>query len=193
METPQGQEKEKLNPVLSAITYVFDAAYSVLLTYSQAVLLVIVLIVSAEVISRKFLGTSIRWSEEVALFLMVWMAFISMAIGVQKGLHIALGFFYGLLPKKVAWFVGKMDLLVIMGFGCFMVYYGARLVMSTMTSTLPATQWPAGLMYIMIPVGGVFIVYFTLLDFLGLQRYEHKKFYRDDPEEKADSQDGGAR
>jgi len=89
METPQGQEKEKLNPVLSAITYVFDAAYSVLLTYSQAVLLVIVLIVSAEVISRKFLGTSIRWSEEVALFLMVWMAFISMAIGVQKGLHIA--------------------------------------------------------------------------------------------------------
>lgn len=47
METPQGQEKEKLNPVLSAITYVFDAAYSVLLTYSQAVLLVIVLIVSA--------------------------------------------------------------------------------------------------------------------------------------------------
>lgn len=193
METPQGQEKEKLNPVLSAITYVFDAAYSVLLTYSQAVLLVIVLIVSAEVISRKFLGTSIRWSEEVALFLMVWMAFISMAIGVQKGLHIALGFFYGLLPKKVAWFVGKMDLLVIMGFGCFMVYYGARLVMSTMTSTLPATQWPAGLMYIMIPVGGVFIVYFTLLDFFGLQRYEHKKFYRDDPEEKADSQDGGAR
>lgn len=191
METPQGQEK--LNPVLSAITYVFDAAYSVLLTYSQAVLLVIVLIVSAEVISRKFLGTSIRWSEEVALFLMVWMAFISMAIGVQKGLHIALGFFYGLLPKKVAWFVGKMDLLVIMGFGCFMVYYGARLVMSTMTSTLPATQWPAGLMYVMIPVGGVFIVYFTLLDFFGLQRYEHKKFYRDDPEEKADSQDGGAR
>ena len=193
METPQGQEKEKLNPVLSAITYVFDAAYSVLLTYSQAVLLVIVLIVSAEVISRKFLGTSIRWSEEVALFLMVWMAFISMAIGVQKGLHIALGFFYGLLPKKVAWFVGKMDLLVIMGFGCFMVYYGARLVMSTMTSTLPATQWPAGLMYVMIPVGGVFIVYITLLDFFGLQRYEHKKFYRDDPEEKADSQDGGAR
>lgn len=193
METPQGQEKEKLNPVLSAITYVFDAAYSVLLTYSQAVLLVIVLIVSAEVISRKFLGTSIRWSEEVALFLMVWMAFISMAIGVKKGLHIALGFFYGLLPKKVAWFVGKMDLLVIMGFGCFMVYYGARLVMSTMTSTLPATQWPAGLMYVMIPVGGVFIVYFTLLDFFGLQRYEHKKFYRDDPEEKADSQDGGAR
>ena len=80
-----------------------------------------------------------------------------------------------------------------MRFGGFMVYYGVRLVMSTMTSTLPATQWPAGLMYIMIPVGGVFIVYFTLLDFLGLQRYEHKKFYRDDPEEKADSQDGGAR
>ncbi len=192
MATPQGKEQEKLNPVISAITYAFDAAYSVLLTYSQFVLLVIVLIVSAEVVGRKFLGGSIRWSEEVALFLMVWMAFISMAIGVQKGLHIALGFFYGLLPPKAAWVVNKIDTFIIMAFGAFMVYYGSRLVMSTMTSTLPATQWPAGLMYLMIPVGGLFIVYFTCMEFFGLTRYEHKQFYRDEPQEDVDATDGGA-
>ena len=135
-----GEEKKKLNPILSAMTYAFDFTYSILLTYSKFVLLIIVFIVSAEVISRKFLGGSIRWSEEVALFFMVWMAFISMAIGVQKNLHIALGFFFSLLPPMAAKIVNKLDLAVIMGFGCFMVYYGAKLVQSTMTSTLPATS-----------------------------------------------------
>lgn len=175
-----GEEKKKLNPILSAMTYAFDFTYSLLLTYSKFVLLIIVFIVSAEVISRKFLGGSIRWSEEVALFFMVWMAFISMAIGVQKNLHIALGFFFSLLPPMAAKIVNKLDLAVIMGFGCFMVYYGAKLVQSTMTSTLPATHWPAGLMYLMIPVGGIYIVYFAGLDFFGLKEYQHTKFYQDD-------------
>ena len=138
------EEKKQLNPVLSAMTYVFDFTYSLLLHYSKIVLLLIVLIVSAEVFSRQFLHTSIHWSEEVALFLMVWMAFLSMAIGVQKGVHIALGFFVQLMPEKLRWYVNKFDLLIIMGFGVFMVYYGAKLVQSTMSSTLPATQWPAG-------------------------------------------------
>lgn len=183
-ETKDAQKK--LNPVLNAITYVFDFIYSLLLLYSKAVLLIIVFIVSAEVISRKFLGGSIRWSEEVALFFMVWMAFISMAIGVQKNLHIAMGFVFNLLPKKVAWFVNKCDLAVIIGFGVFMVYYGVKLVASTMSSTLPATHWPAGMLYLMIPVSGVFIVYFAGLDFFGLKRYEHTKFYQDDEKKPAD-------
>ena len=172
-------KEEKLNPVLSAITYAFDLTYSILLKYSQFVLLVIVIIVSAQVISRKFLGTSIRWSEEVALFFMVWMAFISMAIGVQKGLHIAIGFFYSRLPKPVAYIVNKVDLFIILAFGAFMLYYGAGLVQSTMTSTLPATKWPAGCLYLMIPVSGVYIIYFTLLPLLGLEKYQHKQFYGD--------------
>ena len=173
-------KEEKLNPLLSSITYAFDFTYSILLKYSQFVLLVIVIIVSAQVISRKFLSTSIRWSEEVALFFMVWMAFISMAIGVQKGLHIAIGFFYAHLPKSVAYIVNKIDLFIIMAFGVFMLYYGVGLVQSTMTSTLPATKWPAGFLYLMIPVSGVYIIYFTLLPFLGLEKYQHTKFYGDE-------------
>ncbi len=180
-------KNDKLNPLVSKITYIFDFTYSLLLTYSKFVLLIIVFIVSAEVISRKFLGTSIRWSEEVALFFMVWMAFISMAIGVQKGLHIAMGFFFALLPRTVAKIVNKIDTLIVMGFGAFMIYYGIRLVKSTMNSTLPATQWPAGLLYLMIPVGGLFIVYFTFMEFFNLQRYEHKNLYQDEDKGGAES------
>lgn len=172
-------EQEKLNPVLSGITYVIDLLYSLLLRYSQIVLVVIVIVVSVQVISRKFLGTSIRWSEEVALFFMIWMAFISMSIGVQKGLHIAVGFFFNILPPAMAKIVEKIDNLIVMSFGAFLLYYGALLVQSTMSSTLPATQWPAGMEYLMIPVGGFFIIYFSLINLLGLQRYQHFKLHED--------------
>ncbi len=174
------EEQKKLNIVLAGITYVFDFLYSILLKYSQVVLVIIVVVVSAQVICRKFLGTSIRWSEEVALFFMIWMAFISMAVGVQKGLHIAVGFFFNLLPPTLAKIVTKLDYLIILSFGAFMVYYGALLVKSTMSSTLPATQWPAGVEYLMIPVGGFFIVYFSLISLFGLERYQHPHFYEDD-------------
>ena len=96
--------KEGMNPLektISCFTFVFDSIYRVLLEYSKIVLLVIVVVVSAQVISRKFIGTSIRWSEEVALFLMIWMAFISMAIGVEKKLHIAIEMFVKKFPKPV--------------------------------------------------------------------------------------------
>jgi len=175
------QEKPK-NPLLDKLMYLLDAAYGILLTYSQFVLLVIVVVVTIQVFSRKFLGTSIRWSEEVALFFMIWMAFISMAIGVQKGLHIAIGFFFSLLPAPLAKIVDKLDTLIIVWFGGFMMYYGSLLVQSTMSSTLPATHWPAGLEYLMIPVGGFFIVYFALIEFFGLQRYQHHQFYREHDE-----------
>jgi len=66
---------------------------------------------------------------------MIWMAFISMSIGVQKGLHIAVGFFFNILPAPVAKIVDKIDNLIVLGFGAF-YFTMAHLVQSTMSSTL---------------------------------------------------------
>lgn len=160
--------------VFNVISLVLDSIYRGLCEYSKAVLIVIVVVVSAQVFSRKLLGTSIRWSEEVALLLMVWMAFISMAIGVEKGLHICISMFYDKFPGPVQYAITKiMDLLMIV-FGAAMVKYGMMLIHSTMKSTLPATKWPACTLYVMIPVSGIFIIYYSLIDMFGLQRFKHK-------------------
>ena len=71
---------------VSAVTFVFDCIYRLLLEFSKLVLLVIVVVVSVQVFCR-FFKHSIMWSEEVALLLMVWTAFIAMAIGVEKDLQ----------------------------------------------------------------------------------------------------------
>ena len=174
MPNPVFQENMSiLEKIFSCITFVFDVVYRILLTYAKLVLLVIIAIVSAQVFSRKFIGTSIRWSEEVALLLMVWLAFISMAIGVEKHLHIAIEMFVKPMPQKVKKIIEKINDIATMLFGIILVIYGRNLVAHTMTSTLPATQWPAGIAYMMMPVGGIFITYFSFLSLFNLEKYRH--------------------
>ena len=175
--------------ILSAITFVFDCIYRVLLEVAKLILLVIVIIVSCQVFSRLVLSSSIMWSEEVALLLMVWTAFIAMAIGVEKGLHISISIFYNMFPKKLQWVVSKINILATIFFGYILVFYGSKLVSITMSSTLPATQWPAGTAYVMMPVGGIMIIYFALLELFGLTKYRHASLKdKSDENDKTDQQ-----
>lgn len=167
------KEKGIIDKIFNVISLLFDCIYRVLCEYSKAVLIVIVFVVSAQVISRKFLGKSIRWSEEVALLLMVWMAFISMAIGVEKGLHISISMFFDGFPKMVQFVISKATNLIMIVFGFSMIRYGMVLIQATMKSTLPATKWPSCTLYIMIPVSGLFIAYYSLIEMMGLQRFKH--------------------
>ena len=169
-ETPEMKPKNK---VLDAITYVFDWVYRILLEYSKLVLLVIVVIVSAQVFARKVLGSGIRWSEEVTLVLMVWMAFISMAIGVEKGLHISIEMFFKKFPVFLQKILDTINSLLTGTVGAVLLIYGSKLIQFTSKSTLPATQWPACTLYLMIPVGGFFILYFSILKLFHLERYRH--------------------
>ena len=58
----------------------------------------------------------------------------------------------------------------------------------TMTSTLPATQLPAGTAYMMMPVGGIFIMYFAILDLFGAKKYRHLSIEGEAGSDKTDQQ-----
>ncbi|WP_261793789.1 TRAP transporter small permease [Treponema pectinovorum] len=175
--------------IVSVITFVFDSIYRVLVEFAKLVLLVIVVVVSAQVFAR-FFHRSIMWSEEVALLLMVWTAFISMAIGVEKGLHIAITIFYGLFPKKIQNVIYKLILVAMIFFAYILIKYGINLISVSMGNKLPATQWPNGIKFIMMPVGGIFIFYFAVLDLFGLNRFRHTLIEdgKNDDGEKTDQQ-----
>ena len=158
---------------LSAFTFFMDCIYRVLVEFAKFVILVIVVIVSCQVFSRLILHSSIMWSEEVALLLMAWTAFISMAIGVEKKLHIAITVFFNWFPKKFQTFVTKFNTVATIFFGYILIHFGILLTHNAMRSTLPATQWPAGVKYAIMPVAGIFIMYFAILGLFNLDKYRH--------------------
>lgn len=152
-----------MKKVLEGFNKFLDVIFNVLQAYSKVVLLAVVLIVSAQVVSRKFFHHSIIWSEEVALLLMVWMAFISMAIGVAKNIHIRIEMFYNKFPKPVQTVCKWLSHLITLFVGAILMANGYKLVMATLHSTLPTTKWPSFVLYLMIPVGGFYIIYCTIL------------------------------
>lgn len=152
-----------MKKVLEWVNAFFRTVFRLLELYSKVVLLAIVLIVSAQVVARKFLNSSIIWSEEVARLLMVWMAFISMAIGVAKQLHISIRMFYDHLPKPLRKAADVIERLCTLFAGAVLLIYGSKLVAASTTSTLATTKWPKFVLYLMIPVGGFFMIYCTIL------------------------------
>ncbi len=151
-----------IHKLLRAATRILDWFYWLLVKYSQAVLFFIVVLVFVMVVLRKLFRHSLVWTEEVSLLLIVWMAFITMAIGVVNDRHIVISFFYDLLPRRIRSWVSRANHLLIAAAGVGMAYFGTRLILYSLHSTLPTTRWPTFVLYLMIPVAGIYIAIFSL-------------------------------
>lgn len=136
--------------------------------FGMLFLVLMLLVVSMQVITRLTIKTTPRWAEEVAAILMVYFAFIGISIGVYEGIHIAISFVTDLLPKSVQKVILIIDEVLIMFYGGSLLYFGSRLVYATRTSTLPATQWPAYMPYLMAPVAGLVVILFTIVNIMNI-------------------------
>lgn len=150
----------------------FNWIYRILYGYARWVLLFVIVIVSAQVAVRNIFRSNIRWNQEIALLLTIWMAFAGIAIGVERNLHIAVEMFYSWFPKALQRVVNRVIQFMELAVGVIFLYYGVRICISTSNSTLPVTKLPSTLMYIMIPVSGFCIIYFVVLDLMGLKKYK---------------------
>ena len=167
-----------MKAIKAVLIGLFNISYRILCEYSKYVLLVIVGIVCADVFKRNVLSGSIMWGQEIALLLIVWMCFLSMAIGAENDLHISVHMFYNRMPKTVQNILYYFNKLVTMAIGIFIGIYGVKLVKATWRQFLPASKFPAGMLYLMMPVGGFLMAYFTLLDLFNWKK-DKKVVYSD--------------
>lgn len=134
----------------------------------MATLVALVCIVFYQVFTRYILGFTPRWSEETCVILMIWLGFITTAIGVKKGTHLSISAVVNLFPKKAQKVIFYFDELAVMVFGIFLFIYGKQLSADTMDSTLPATQLPSGVLYAVLPICGVMIIIYTIIRIFNL-------------------------
>ena len=154
---------------------IFDFIMSIYLILAKFFLLIMVSIICIQVFFRYVLNQSITWSEEVSLLLMVVFGFISMAIGVQKGIHLNISIFYKLFPKVVQKIFDGIVNLLIMGVGLVMLIFGIPLIESTSHAPMPATGLPAATLYLIIPFSGILIAYYAFGDLIGHHRRKSDK------------------
>ena len=164
-----GEKKEKQ----SFLNKILDLSEELISYLAMVFLVAMIVIVSTTVFTRYLFNFTFRWSDEVALLMMIWFGFLGMALGVKNSVHLSIEFFMSLVPDNYQKIVYKIEDLLVGIFGSFMLKYGWDLYNATKNTVLPATQWTRGLLFIMFPLSGILIIIYSIAKFFGVLREEH--------------------
>jgi len=148
--------------------------YKIVEVLTVLILLTVVVVVSLEVFLRYILNRGFPWTNEVGTLLLQYLTFASMVLGVKYKLHISLLVFYNRMPMKAQWILDKFADVCILFFGFAICFFGYGLTTRTWRFTLPATQWPQGLTYIICVVAGIIIIYEAIVSLFGLNKKDEK-------------------
>jgi tripartite ATP-independent transporter DctM subunit len=130
---------------------------------TAALLLAIVVVIVWQVTARYIPDIRVpRWTEEISLIMMVWLAMLGSGLAVRAGEHLSVDVLTRQLPKRVQRWLERLVWVGVAAFGAYLVVYGWELSQRTMLQTFSATRLPVGLMYLGIPVGGALVAFYSL-------------------------------
>ena len=139
---------------------------SFLLETSMAVLVLDVLL---GVVSRYVVGKQVSWTEELACLLLVWSSFFGIALAFNSCSHLGIDLIVNMMqdaPRKTAATIAHLvtltfTVVAFLSGGCFLLHKA----MFVTRNVMPALQIPDAVMYLPIPICGLFILYFEICNF----------------------------
>lgn len=123
-------------------------------------LLVMLVIAFANVISRKFLGASWSFAEEITTNLFILSTMMGAAVAARRGAHMGLSALTDLIPTRFQKYVTLITTIVALIFCSFLIYQGFGVVAYEMSTgqTTPALGWPEWVFGTFVPIGAIFLL-----------------------------------
>lgn len=126
---------------------------------------VMVLNVLWQVASRYIVRSPSSFTDELARFLLIWVGLLGASYVAGKKLHLAID----ILPNKLHGRKERnltilINILVALFAFFAMVWGGIKLVYITLTlgQTSPSLNIPLGYVYLVVPLSGIIIIYYSL-------------------------------
>ncbi len=119
------------------------------------------------VFTRYVMGSQAAWSEELARFLLIWIGILGAAYASGQGMHLAIDL---LMPKLTEPRQRQLKIvihaLIILFAVAVLLIGGIRLIYLTQAlgQLSAALRIPMAAVYTVLPLGGLFVVYYNLLD-----------------------------
>jgi len=133
----------------------FDSFLEILLVLIFISMFVIALI---QVFTRFVLNDPASWTEELARYLMVWMAFIGAGVGLKYGLHMSLDIITERITGRASFILQLLSVIFIMICGLLIVVYGNRLTAIGRERISMALFFSMDKVFVIIPISGCIIV-----------------------------------
>lgn len=124
-----------------------------------ALMLVATVVAVLQVVARYVFNNSLFWSEELILYSLITMSFLTTGMGVRYVAHISVEALYAFSGPRFSRFLHYIAVILGLLFSAMLVWYGFRLYSSTMAmgQLSPAMRVPVGLIYLVIPISGAFM------------------------------------
>lgn len=110
------------------------------------VLWLLAVIVFLQFFTRYVLNDSLAWTEEIARYVLIWVAFFGAISCSRKGTHIFLEFFYRYIPPSVGKFVTVLMELISCIFYSYLTVIAVQLALRTKTK-MASAEIPKSLLY----------------------------------------------
>lgn len=152
--------------ILHKIRSVIDLVLSSLCAFVFAAMVVIG---TYQIITRFIFRNPSTISEELLTYSFTWMALLASAYVFGKRDHMRMGFMADKLNaagQKVLNIFS--EILVMLLAGSVMIYGGVAIMDLTMTQSTASLGIPMGVVYAIIPVSGVLIVIYSILNIIDL-------------------------
>ncbi len=128
-----------------------------------------VVIGTYQIVTRFIFKSPSTVSEELLTYSFTWMALLASAYVFGKRDHMRMGFMAdkaGPAGQKVLGIISEVLILVLAG--SVMIYGGVTIMDLTMTQSTASLGIPMGVVYTIIPISGVLIVVYALLNIIDL-------------------------
>lgn len=115
-------------------------------------LFIIVAIVFSNVVGRYFLHSPIRWSDEVSLFLFLWLAYLGALAALMAGRHYSFPGLIDMFPPKLRLAAKTLSDLLVLAMLGVLVWCGVQLVDLLHFQRSPAIDLPLYYVYSALPL-----------------------------------------
>lgn len=117
--------------------------------------LLVLLVMLAQVFFRYVLNSSLQWSEELAVWGMVWMVFVGSVLLVRRSEHISITTLVRYAPPAVRPFLVIFNKAAALIFLVIVGYYGIEVFGGTFHARSPSIGLSTRWIKLAIPVGAV--------------------------------------
>ena len=127
----------------------------------STILVALVTVTFAQVVFRYLLQAPLAWSEELARFLLMWLASLSAAYAFKTRSHFALRFVVDRFSPGAQKWIGTLVSLAVVWFLSVFAWQALKFTLEVRDMSAPATQMSMAVPYSSAFVGSVLMLYYV--------------------------------
>ncbi len=135
-----------------------------LMAVSSILLAIMTATVATLVFTRYVLNYSFPWAEELTRYLLIWSVMFATPVIQYRNDNIRVDFIIQYAPLRFQGIVYLIHRLLIIGFSAILAYYGWLQALNMGITKSPTLGISMTIPFFTVPVGGVLLVLFSLLN-----------------------------